>query len=341
MRRGVQMNRVDRRLAQFGAAAILSVSGAYVCAKQTPDPAASQDQYETAAVSPATPIGSGPRKAIMEVVPALPTHTIYRPADMSDGFAKLPVVLFANGGCLNEGNRFRWFLSEIASYGFLVIALGPIGPSAVERGPAPVRAPSISPAVAKIIPEHEQNPASHTRDLIRAMDWAVKENQRETSAYHQHLATAQIAVMGQSCGGIQALEASADPRVSTTIIWSSGFFPQGATLMGGGKAMSEEDLKLLHAPIAYISGDDVDRAYPNANADFDHINSVPVLRAYERGIPHAGTYWDQNGGEFAGIAIAWLEWQLKSDSRSARMFAGPNCGLCVNPRWVVRRKSIG
>jgi hypothetical protein len=32
--------------------------------------------------------------------------------------------------------------------------------------------------------------------------------------------------------------------------------------------------------------------------------------------------------------------QLKGDARSGLMFEGPDCGLCVNPKWVVRRKGF-
>ena len=49
---------------------------------------------------------------------------------------------------------------------------------------------------------------------------------------------------------------------------------------------------------------------------------------------------ERNGGEFAGIAVAWLDWQMKKDKRAAKLFVGKNCGLCVNPRWVVSSKNL-
>src|SRR5690349_8882844 len=67
-------------------------------------------------VSPETPRGSGRFPAVMEADPGLVTHTVYRPAELAAlGQEKLPVLAFANGGCVNVGNRFRYFLSEIAS----------------------------------------------------------------------------------------------------------------------------------------------------------------------------------------------------------------------------------
>src|SRR4051812_4695264 len=75
-------------------------------------------------VTPETPQGTGPDPAIMEGDPGLATHTIYRPKDLAAlGVEKLPIVAFGNGGCVNVGNRFRYFLTEIASHGFLAIAI--------------------------------------------------------------------------------------------------------------------------------------------------------------------------------------------------------------------------
>jgi dienelactone hydrolase len=274
----------------------------------------------------------------MQMAPALAGFTEYRPADLRAAGA-LPIVAWGNGACLNVGNAFRWFLSDIASYGYLIIALGPIVESNYPHPPsapmAPISPSAATPAgIAKLPP-----PATHSSELIDAINWAVAENERAGSAYFHRLDVHAIAMMGQSCGGAQAIEASADPRVRTSVIWNSGLFRE-PTRMGGGKALSKADLDMLHAPVAYISGDDEDIAYINANEDFEHIKHIPVLRAYARGILHSGTYAERNGGEFAGIAVAWLNWQLKQDTRAARMFVGPECGLCVNPHWVVRSKNL-
>src|SRR5262245_36287638 len=79
-------------------------------------------------VPPDTPRGTGHYKAIMEMDAMLPTHTIYRPADFAQlGAAKLPIIAWGNGACVNAGNRFRHFLTEVASHGYLIVALGPVG----------------------------------------------------------------------------------------------------------------------------------------------------------------------------------------------------------------------
>ncbi len=108
------------------AAAFLGLIGAAlsltVLAQQPPGSAPAN---VAAALAPEARIGSGPYPALMEAAPGLPTHTVYRPADLGAA-GKLPVVAWGNGACANAGNSFRWFLSDIASYGYLVIAVGPI-----------------------------------------------------------------------------------------------------------------------------------------------------------------------------------------------------------------------
>src|SRR5215467_16014927 len=73
--------------------------------------------------------GTGPYKSILSGDSSLPTHAIYRPRDLRafGGANLLPIVAFANGGCRNGSGEFRNFLSDIASHGYVVVAIGPAG----------------------------------------------------------------------------------------------------------------------------------------------------------------------------------------------------------------------
>ena len=201
-------------------------------------------------------------------------------------------------------------------------------------------------------PAHQSNSifphdlhASHCRSAgaicTRQRTWApiLFASAYMRSILRGYLATDRVAVMGQSCGGVQAIEAASDPRVNTAMIWNSGLFPEPSA-MGGGRTLDKRDLAKLHGPAAYISGDATDIAFVNANDDFRQITRIPVFRAYERGVTHGGTYFEPNGGEFAGVAVAWLLWQLQGDVHAGRLFTGAQCGLCVNPRRIVEKKRI-
>jgi dienelactone hydrolase len=211
----------------------------------------------------------------MEMDAGLPDHTVYRPEDLSAlNGKKLPIVVWGNGACVNLGKAFQNFLTDISSYGYLVIALGPIvqrenGRAAKAPAPVPV-APPGTPADTTELPRNLPPAATHPSQMIDAIHWATAENERAGSKYYKQLDSRKIAVMGQSCGGVQAIEVAASRRVTTAVIWNSGVFAK-PTNMRGGKTLSKSDLDSIHMPMAYIGGDAQDIAFNNANADFDYL----------------------------------------------------------------------
>jgi Chlorophyllase len=249
--------------------------------------------FEGSADTPTT----GVHTVTIETDATLPNYTIYRP-DFGDQL--LPIVAWAEGGCLKDGLFFGEFLMEIASHGFLIIADG--APNGMEPGAG---------LMADSGPQ------------LRAIDWAMAENERPCSQYYHQLDTHKIAVMGQSCGGLMSLAAATDSRISTVVLWNSGSFQRDDALYGK-----------LHAPLAIFNGGPSDPAYAYGRADFDAINTIPILFANDmRG--HGGTFWQDNGGESARVGIAWLNWQLYGEtSRNAKgQFVGTDCGLCKNTLW--------
>ena len=69
--------------------------------------------------------GTGAFPATRVEDPTLPTHTLYYPAGLSRIAAKLPVILWANGGCRNTSIEFTAFLGELASRGYFIVAPRP------------------------------------------------------------------------------------------------------------------------------------------------------------------------------------------------------------------------
>ncbi|GAA5037729.1 hypothetical protein HNP84_003189 [Thermocatellispora tengchongensis] len=253
-----------------------------------------------AAPAHAAPGGSGPYPADYETTLRLPGHTVYRPAVLPTGVL-LPIVAWGNGACRADGTMFENFLKELASHGFLVIASG--RPGGTGRTDADM--------------------------LTEAIDWAIAENGRLGSRYRGRIDTAEIAVMGQSCGGLEAYEASADPRVTTTGIWNSGMLSD----------LDNHRLARLHAPIGYFVGGPSDIAYENAMDDWNRLPAGLPAFMGNLDVGHFGTYGQSNGGEFGRVGAAWLKWQLKGDPAARAMFVGQNCGLCSGP-WQIMRKNL-
>ena len=290
----------------------------------------------TLAVCACAQEGTGPYPAILEQDASLPTHTVYRPQDVSKVKGKMPIIAWGNGACVNNGLAHRNFLMEIASYGFLAVAIGP--PIAPPPGGQAKGAPK---GAAKGDAKQAAPPAPATKSsqLLDGINWALAENSRKGSQYNGKLDASEIAVMGMSCGGIQAYAVATDPRVKLVGIFNSGILP--APSGPGAPAMEDirkDQLDKLHSPIFYVTGDKSDIAHENGMDDFMRITKVPAIHTYKDGVSHGGTYSQPNGGDFARVAVAMLRWQLKGEKDESKMFLGPNCGLCQESGWHVATK---
>lgn len=288
---------------------------------------------------------TGPYPVVMEEDRSLPDHTIYRPTDLASlPPHSLPIVVFGEGGCQDAGNAFDRYLAEIASHGFLVIANGAEHPEAFGR---PLKPGEKFPEFGKGTPI-PHGPPSSVSQLIDAIGWAQAKADAP-GPYHNVIDPTKVAVSGQSCGGLQALVAAGDPRVTTAVIFNSGIIRGGMKAPPGMPAIpagampalpgSVADLQKLHAPMIYIIGGPSDIAYANANDDFQEITTVPVFQA-NTDTGHMGSFWDPHGGRFAEVASQWLLWRLKGDPAAASWFVGPNCRLCQSPAWTVRKKGM-
>src|SRR5688572_1312636 len=173
---------------------------------------------------PVHEVAPGPHGVVIESISSLPTHTIYRPTDLASFNEQnpLPIVSWGNGGCARNGTAFAALLSQIVSHGYLAIAIG-------EKDAQP-RAPGERTLAA---PQSGSAPELDDHLLIDAIDWALAQNSDPASALYHKLDVDSIAVMGQSCGGLQTMAVASDPRISTTVLWNSGVLPQGAPTPGG------------------------------------------------------------------------------------------------------------
>jgi dienelactone hydrolase len=267
--------------------------------------------FSLGAAAQSTPQTTGPYKVVMEMDPALPRHTIYRPQDLAGVKDKMPVIAFGNGGCGDSGNGFANYLSEVASYGFVAVANGPINPN-FNWSPNGTRTPEGK---------------TTTSQLFETMDWTKSQTEDKAGKYYGKLDAGSIAVMGQSCGGLQALEAAGDPRVKAVVVLNSGIVRSAAPAGIGPLPGSVESLAKLHTPVIYIIGGETDVAHPNAEKDFVEIQNLPVFKANLTGAGHGGTIAQPHGGKFGEVLIQWLLWQLKKDKKASAWFLGESCGL--------------
>ncbi len=263
--------------------------------------------------------GTGPYKALMFEAPDFEAHTVFAPQDLS-AFGKknlLPVLVWGNGACTNSPWEHYKFLNEIASHGFLVIATGHIPMEEVPYN----------------------GPRSTSEQQLQSVDWAIAQNADKESPFYGRIDVDAIAAAGMSCGGLQTLDNSADPRFKTLMIMNSGLFTNPAGAMPGMPMPEKDKLQNIKVPVIYILGGEEDIAYGNGMDDFFRLKNVPAVAA-NFPVGHGGTYRQPHGGEFTVPALAWLQWQLQGNEEAAKMFTGSPCGLAQREGWTVDKNEL-
>lgn len=318
--------------------------------------------------------GTGIYKAEVIADSTCPRFTIYRPQNLKAAVraeGKLPIILYANGGCANNNVEMRYLLSEVASHGYVAIAIGPYdeedpmkkwkkvlafmypegkGSQITLANGEQVKAPTkeekkaIEEHFRKQRKENRKNAGKKKADipmpeptypkmLLEALDWLIDQNANPASEYYHTLNLDEVAAMGQSCGGAQVLGVAHDPRITTCIILNSGI---GDMTMQGA---TKEALNSLHTPMLYLIGGPEDVAYPNAQKDFERIKDMPVVMINTLD-GHSGTYYEKSGGSYAVAVRKWLDWQLKDNVGQSALFLDPEYGKTMFPDWTVVRKNF-
>jgi dienelactone hydrolase len=277
--------------------AINVAAGAATAAENTPPPPGFIGE----------PGGRGNLPAIAQSRADLRTHTLFRPVELPA--EPLPLLIWGNGGCSDYGLSHDKFLRDIASHGYVVVALGYAWRQPQRKDPA-----------------SQDKDATDISQMSQAMTWAAERTADPVDELYGHIDSSRIAVAGHSCGGLQAIKISADSRISTSMIFDSGVYNQP-----GGRSkikVTKDELSDLHGPIAYFTGGPSDIAHAN--------HHVPVFFGWLP-VGHGGTFSAPDGGDWAEVAVDWMNWQLKGDRTKGGRFLGEECGLCRDERWTVER----
>ena len=257
--------------------------------------------------------GSGPYKAVAVRERSLTDFVVYRPVNMDQAIArengKLPVLVFCNGGCMDTSIGYENMLTDIASYGYAVVAIGEM----------------------QMFAQHEKDQHTPSSMVKKALDWICQQVENPSAPYYGKIDAERIAAAGHSCGGAQVLANAADKRLKTYIILNAGM---GKMTMADANAKS---LKQLHGPILYLVGGITDVAWPNAQMDYKAIKHVPVVLADNTLSGHGGTYEQPNGGANASMVRSWLDWHLKSKQENVLLFIDGD--LTGYDNWTIQHKN--
>lgn len=264
--------------------------------------------------------GTGPHPAVATEAWTLPGMTIFRPRELSPFGTdkKLPVIVWGNGACANTTWEHKNFLNEIASHGYVIVAIGLLD-EIHERG-------------------EESRRKTEASQLLTGLDWILAENRSTESIYFGKVDATKVASMGMSCGGLQAIQISADPRITTTVVCNSGVLPEPSPLPGM-PPLSKKVLEDFHGPVLYLMGGPSDIAYKNAMDDFSRVKHVPIVMT-NLDVGHGGTYARPHGGKYTPVALAWLDWHLKGRKEASKMFLGDDSTLKKDAEWTVETRNF-
>ena len=299
--------------------------------------------------------GSGPYKSEVVGDASCQGFTLYRPQNMKEVVAKqgaLPVIVYANGSCYDNNVEMRLLLSEVASHGYVVAAIGAYDEEDVMATWKEIlllnypetKGEVIMANGEKIQPlteeetkayleekakqrekatKNDEEPAelpssalftTYPEMLLEVLDWLTNQNADSKSEYYHCLDLNHVAAMGEGCGGFQVLGVAHDPRIKTCVMLNSG--------IGDMEMMeaSKETLKDLHTPMFYMIGGPTDIAYENAQMDYERIaDNIPVVMLNSKD-GSFGTYYEKYGGNYAKAVVKWMDWQLKGQVGQSAMF---------------------
>jgi hypothetical protein len=258
--------------------------------------------------------GSGPHKVTVETNAdnGIKEGTIFRPSDLG-GTEKYPIFVWGEGGCSLNGLSNSAAMGEIASHGYFVVADG-----------TPNGSGSRSMNTSDI--------AGMGKPLLAYVAWAVAENDKPCSAYYQSLDVTKIASNGFSCGGLMAEGTAGDSRITTWGLNSSGLF-----------SADQAFYKTVHTPVLIVLGGSGDIAYANGERDYTNLAALGVpIMLFSKALGHGGDLFSSRGGDFTKIDLAWLNWQLKSDTTATGkgVLVGASCSYCKDSAWEVKSMNI-
>ncbi|MBT1547050.1 alpha/beta hydrolase family protein [Curtobacterium aurantiacum] len=157
--------------------------------------------------------------------------------------------------------------------------------------------------------------------MRQTIDSLQRQNEASGGRFAGTLQLDKIAASGHSQGGQAAINAAIDPRVRTLI-----------PIQPGPLA----DVELVTSPMLLLTGSADPVVYPPLYVERwmrDRAHG-PMVYGSLRGAAHFESVLTSDGGGFAAATTAWLEATLRSDTRAASLFFGPDFGFERNTDWA-------
>jgi dienelactone hydrolase len=268
---------------------------------------------DTTTTSPAAITRSLP--TTVEPAVDLPGYNVYRPTDLRALGTRLPVVVWANGGCVRHDATWRTLLERWAAAGFVVVA---------------ITAPAGS--------EPDISDRTTAADQAKAIDWARDQNERAGGLYAGRFDLDRVVAAGNSCGGITSLAlAGSDSRVRAVFVLSGSSVGPGAAREQAAAVMDE-----VVVPVGFAVGGPEDIASSQAVQDFELLRpGVAGFVASRATGAHQTVSTDPAIlAEVAEISVNWLDLALDGNETAHASLVDAPCRACPPGMWTVRAKHL-
>lgn len=245
----------------------------------------------------------------------LPGYNVHRPTDMRGA---LPVIVWANGGCVRSDFTWSKLFERWAGEGFVVISI--------------TGRPGLSPEEAA----KDRSTADHQ---AAAIDWAVKETRTQGSPYAGRLDVDRIAAAGNSCGGITSLTlASRDPRAKSVFVLSGSSVGPNQTKEAASPIMSK-----VSVPVMFVVGGNEDVARAAANMDYSLLpKGVGAMVVERNAFDHRTVSTDVGSlADAAEIGLNWFKATLRIDKDALTTLKTTICYRCNPETWTAKSKNLG
>jgi hypothetical protein len=222
----------------------------------------------------------------------------------------LPVIAWANGGCVFFNALWKPLFDAWVKAGFIVVAIGPN--------------PSSKGGISTVA------------DQGKIVDWAYSENARKGSPYHNRLDLNGIVAAGNSCGGVTSVQLAAQDRRVRAVFVLSG----SSTLPGTPLSTTARVLSHIHVPIGYVEGSPTDISRPQADLDYSLApKGVPVYQAHRTSGDHLEIS-TQTLPEDAEISSKWITFSIYGGRTLEKQLLREPCRTCAPGTWIVRSKNL-
>lgn len=263
------------------------------------------------AAEPRPPASSFMLETTMEPAGVEPWFNVYRPADLDATGQPLPVIAWANGGCLRVDFAWATLFERWAMAGFVVLAL------------------TESPADGLF----GQTTSADQGEMI---DWALAQAELPGGAYQGKLDTTKIVAAGNSCGGVTALGlAAVDERVAAVFVLS------GSSAIGTADA---EVMGAIRVPVGFVVGNpEEDIAAGPAGMDYELLpDGVPGMIVRRATGDHFLVSSDAEVlKDDAEIGLSWIDLALYGTPEAADELTSPNvCSICEPGVWTLESKHL-